>query len=65
MRLLLGLDRKPGYAFPMRNTFVPQVGQEPCIAGRPFFRVICLTSLISTFFRHFIQYAVAITPSSR
>jgi hypothetical protein len=49
------------YALPMRKTFVPHVGQEPCIAGRPFFNVICLAPLISTFFLHFMQYAVAIT----
>lgn len=49
------------YALPMRNTLVPQEGQAPCMAGRPFFSVICLASLISTFFLHFMQYAVAIT----
>ncbi len=42
---------------PILNTFVPQVGQRPWVAGLPFFMVILLGSLISFLARHFIQYA--------
>ena len=42
-------------AFPILNTFVPQVGQAPCIAGLRFLSVTDLASFISTFFLHFIQ----------
>ena len=34
-------------AAPILKIFVPQTGQEPWVAGRPFFMVICLASLIS------------------
>ncbi len=50
-------------AFPMRNTLVPQDGHSPCVAGRPFFIVIDLAFFISTFFRHFTQYACIFTSS--
>jgi hypothetical protein len=39
----------------MRNTFVPQEGQEPWVAGRLFFSVVALAFFISTFFLHFMQ----------
>lgn len=41
----------------MRNTFVPQVGQSPLVAGRPFFKVTGSGLVISRFSRHFRQYA--------
>lgn len=50
------------YARPILNTLVPHTGQTPSVAGLPFFRVTCLGFLMSTFFLHFIQYAVAIMP---
>ncbi len=42
---------------PIRVTLVPQVGQTPCIAGRPFLSVVGLGSLISTIMRSLTQYA--------
>ena len=39
--------------------FVPHTGQVPCVAGRPFFIVICFASLISREALHFTQYPVA------
>jgi hypothetical protein len=45
------------YFLPMRDTLVPQTGQTPCVAGRPFFKVTALGFLISLFARHFMQYA--------
>jgi hypothetical protein len=41
----------------MRNTLVPQAGQSPLVAGRPFFKVTCSGLVISRFSRHFRQYA--------
>jgi hypothetical protein len=41
--------------FSILNTFVPQLGQTPCVAGLPFFSVTRLGSLISTFLLHFMQ----------
>jgi hypothetical protein len=41
----------------MRNTLVPQAGQSPLVAGRPFFNVTCSGLDISRFSRHFRQYA--------
>jgi hypothetical protein len=35
------------YALPILNTFVPQLGQTPWVAGLPFFMVMLLASLIS------------------
>ncbi len=35
--------------------FVPQVGQDPVVAGFPFFIVMWTGSLMSTFFLHFRQ----------
>jgi hypothetical protein len=35
---------KKTYALPILNTFVPQVGQTPWVAGLPFFMVILLAS---------------------
>ena len=43
------------YALPILNTFVPQVGHTPWVAGLPFFIVIALGFLISFLARHFIQ----------
>jgi hypothetical protein len=43
---------------------VPQVGQDPVVAGFPFFMVICCGSLISTFFLHFKQYPLTAIPLS-
>ncbi len=45
------------YALPILNTFVPHVGHTPWVAGLPFFIVMAFGFLISTFFRHFMQYA--------
>jgi hypothetical protein len=43
------------YALPIRNTFVPQVGHTPWVAGLPFFIVMAFGFLISLLVRHFIQ----------
>ena len=43
--------------FPILKTLVPHTGQTPCVAGLPFFMVICLGSLISRLVRHYTQYA--------
>jgi hypothetical protein len=40
---------------PMRNIFVPQVGQTPWVAGLPFFMVIALAFFISFLARHLTQ----------
>ena len=40
---------------PIRNIFVPQTGQVPCVAGFPFFIVIWLAAVISRWVRHFKQ----------
>jgi len=53
------LDYSFGIA-PIRNTFVPQVGHVPFTAGRPFFSLVSLGSLMSLFSLHFTQYAVTI-----
>lgn len=45
------------YALPMRNILVPQTGQVPWVAGRPFFMVMALGFFTSLFLRHFTQYA--------
>jgi hypothetical protein len=37
--------------------FVPQTGQEPLVAGLPFFIVTAWASFISRWVRHFRQYA--------
>jgi len=42
---------------PIRNTLVPHVGHVPLTAGRPFFSLTSLGSLISLFALHFTQYA--------
>ncbi len=42
---------------PILKTLVPQMGQSPLVAGRPFFNVTCSGLLISRFSRHFRQYA--------
>jgi len=41
---------------PILNILVPQTGQTPRVAGRPFFIVICSVSFIVLFSRHFMQY---------
>jgi hypothetical protein len=41
----------------MRKTLVPQVGQTPWVAVRPFFITIDFGFLITTIFLSFIQYA--------
>jgi len=46
------------YAFPMRKTEVPQLGQTPLTAGLPFLSVTFCGSLISILVLHFTQYAV-------
>lgn len=46
---------RSGYAFPILNTLVPQVGHVPWVAGLPFFMVICVGLLISLEARHFMQ----------
>ncbi len=43
----------------MRNSFVPQSGQMPWTAGRPFFIVTGSGLAISFFALHFTQYASA------
>src|SRR6266511_3434487 len=42
-------------AAPILKIFVPQTGQRPWVAGRPFFIVTCLASLISREVLHFTQ----------
>ena len=49
--------------FSILNTFVPQTGQTPRVAGLRFLSVTRMGFLISTFLLHFMQYAVAIIPS--
>ena len=49
----------PAYDAPILKIFVPQTGQVPCVAGRPFFIVIAFASLISREALHFTQYPVA------
>jgi Holliday junction DNA helicase RuvB len=48
-----------GYFFaapaPILKILVPHTGHEPSVAGRPFFMVICLASLISRWVLHFMQ----------
>lgn len=51
---------KSGYAFPMRKTEVPQLGQTPLTAGLPFLSVTFCGFLISMLVLHFTQYAVGI-----
>ena len=46
--------------FPIRKTLVPHSGHVPFTAGRPFFSLVSLGSLMSLFSRHFTQYAVTI-----
>ena len=43
----------------MRNTFVPQTGHVPCVAGLPFFRVTLVAFWIFRFALHLKQYASA------
>lgn len=50
---------------PILNIFVPHTGQVPWVAGRPFFMVICLASLISREALHFTQYPLATATSRR
>jgi hypothetical protein len=42
-------------AFSILNTFVPQAGQTPRVAGLRFLSITRLGFLISTFFLHFMQ----------
>ena len=42
-------------AAPILKILVPQTWQEPSVAGRPFFIVICLGALISRWALHFMQ----------
>jgi hypothetical protein len=39
----------------MRDILVPQLGQVPLVAGRPFFRVTFSGFFISLLVRHFMQ----------
>ena len=48
-------SKQDGYALPILNIFVPQVGHVPWVAGRPFFMVIDWVPCISLFVRHFTQ----------
>jgi len=59
-------DKSGPYLFPsMRFSLVPQTGQVPCMALRPFFRVTSCAPWMSRFSRHLTQYACsAITSSS-
>jgi len=41
----------------MRNTFVPQFGHVPSVAGRPFLSFTSLAPLIVRFALHLKQYA--------
>jgi hypothetical protein len=43
------------FAAPILNILVPQTGQTPSVAGRPFFIVTCFASLISRWVLHFMQ----------
>ncbi len=52
------------YAFPMRKTEVPQLGQTPFTAGLPFLSVTFCGFLISILVLHFTQYAVGISFST-
>ena len=52
------------YAFPMRKTEVPQLGQTPLTAGLPFLSVTFCGFLISMLVLHFTQYAVGISFST-
>lgn len=63
MRVDDSISRWDTQALPILNTFVLQTGHTPLVAGLPFLRVTRIGFLISTFFLHFIQYAVAIVPS--
>lgn len=47
--------RRRRYEAPILKIFVPQTGQEPWVAGRPFFMVIALASLISREALHLTQ----------
>ncbi len=49
--------------FSILNTFVPQTGQTPWVAGLRFLSITRRGFLISLFLLHFMQYAVAIIPS--
>lgn len=50
------IDPGVPYAFTILVTFVPHLGHTPCIAGLPFFMVMCLGFRISTLVLHFMQY---------
>lgn len=56
--LLVAVGRG-GYFFaapePILNILVPQVGQTPCVAGRPFFMVTWVGFFISRVALHFMQ----------
>jgi hypothetical protein len=45
------------YPLPIRYILVPQTGQEPLVAGLPFFIWTAFGSFISRWVRHFKQYA--------
>ncbi len=45
----IGFRSSQPSSLPILKILVPQSGQVPWIAGRPFFIVICCGSLISTF----------------
>ena len=54
------------YALPILNIVVPQVGQEPLVAGFPFFIVTALASFISFLALHLTQYpSIYDSPSFR
>ena len=50
---------RPHQDAPILKIFVPQTGQRPCVAGRPFFMVMAFASLISREALHFTQYPEA------
>jgi hypothetical protein len=47
--------RERDYLLPILKIFVPQSGHVPCVAGRPFFMVMSLASLISFLALHLTQ----------
>ena len=59
--LKLKTERK-SYLPRIRQRFVPQAGHFPFIARRPFLSVSSFPPCMSTFFRHFTQYASTLTP---
>jgi hypothetical protein len=55
LRAMHSPRREARYASSILKIVVPQSGQTPSIAGRPFFSVICLMFVISRWALHFRQ----------